>query len=159
MIAIACDHSALALKKEVMAFLDENGYAYHDFGTYTEESCDYPYYAALAGRAVVSGAYEVGIVLCGTGIGVSIAANKIEGVRCALCGDTYSAAMARAHNNANMLALGARVIGAELAKVIVETFLTTTFLGGRHARRVDMINALDARVPGALASDPSSQKK
>ena len=111
MIAIACDHGAVELKKELEAMLDEMGLAYQDFGTDSSVSVDYPVYAEKAARAVTSGACDKGILLCGTGLGMSLAANKVRGIRCALCGDCYSAEMARRHNYANMLALGARVIG------------------------------------------------
>ena len=143
MIAIACDHGAVELKKEIEAMLDEMGLAYQDFGTDSSASVDYPVYAEKAARAVTSGACDKGILLCGTGLGMSLAANKVRGIRCALCGDCYSAEMSRRHNNANMLALGARVIGPELAKKITQIFLTTDFEGGRHARRVGMIDTLD----------------
>lgn len=143
MIAIACDHGAVELKKEIKAYLDSLGFSYKDFGTDTEASVDYPVYAEKAARAVVSGECECGIVMCGTGIGMSLAANKVKGIRCAVCGDCYSARMSRAHNNANMLSMGARVIGSELAKLIVHEFLTTPFEGGRHERRVSMITALE----------------
>ena len=143
MIAIACDHGAVALKKELEEMLDSMGLAYQDFGTDSSASVDYPVYAEKAARAVTSGACDNGILLCGTGLGMSLAANKVRGIRCALCGDCYSAEMARRHNNANMLALGARVIGPELAKKITQIFLTTEFEGGRHARRVGMIDTLD----------------
>ena len=143
MIAIACDHSALEMKQEIEALLDSRGLEYKDFGTYTAESCHYPVFGARAARAVASGECDRGIVICGTGIGMSLAANKVPGIRCALCGDPYSAKMTRAHNNANMLALGARVIGVELAKMIVEAFLDTPFEGGRHQTRIDMITALE----------------
>ena len=143
MIAIACDHSALELKQEIEALLDSRGLEYKDFGTYTAESCHYPVFGARAARAVASGECDRGIVICGTGIGMSLAANKVPGIRCALCGDPYSAKMTRAHNNANMLALGARVIGVELAKMIVEAFLDTPFEGVRHQTRIDMITALE----------------
>ena len=143
MIAIACDHGAVELKKEIEAMLDELGLTYQDFGTDSHASVDYPVYAEKAARAVTSGACDRGILLCGTGLGMSLAANKVRGIRCALCGDCYSAEMARRHNNANMLALGARVIGPELAKKITQIFLTTDFEGGRHARRVGMIDTLD----------------
>ena len=143
MIAIACDHGAVELKKELEAMLDEMGLAYQDLGTDSSASVDYPVYAEKAARAVTSGACDKGILLCGTGLGMSLAANKVHGIRCALCGDCYSAEMARRHNNANMLALGARVIGPELAKKITRIFLTTEFEGGRHARRVGMIDTLD----------------
>ena len=143
MIAIACDHGAVALKKEIEQMLDGMGLAYQDFGTDSSASVDYPVYAEKAARAVTSGECDRGILLCGTGLGMSLAANKVRGIRCALCGDCFSAEMSRRHNNANMLALGARVIGPELAKMITRIFLTTEFEGGRHARRVGMIDTLD----------------
>ncbi|MBR5524393.1 MAG: ribose 5-phosphate isomerase B [Clostridia bacterium] len=143
MIALACDHSAVELKEEVKKLLDSRGLAYEDFGTNTTDSCHYPIYGARAAKAVASGRCELGIVICGTGIGISLAANKIKGIRCALCGDTFSARMTRIHNNANMLALGARVIGVELAKEIVNAFLDAEFEGGRHQVRVDMLTALE----------------
>lgn len=143
MIAIACDHSALEMKKEIEALLDSRGLSYRDFGTNSTESCHYPIFGARAAHAVADGECDLGIVICGTGIGMSLAANKVHGIRCALCGDPYSAKMTRAHNNANMLALGARVIGPELAKMIVETFLDTPFEGGRHQTRIDMIAAIE----------------
>ena len=143
MIAIGCDHGGYALKQEVMRHLDELGLAYKDFGTYSEESCDYPVYGEAVARAVAGGECERGILICGTGIGMSLAANKIPGIRCALLSDCFSAEMCRAHNNANMCALGGRVTGPELAKRMVDLFLTTEFLGGRHADRVNMISALE----------------
>lgn len=145
MIAIGSDHGGYALKQEVMAYLDEKGLPYKDFGTYTEDSCDYPIYGEAVGRAVASGEYDRGIVICGTGIGISIAANKVKGVRAALCGDCFSAEMTRRHNDANILALGARVLGSGLALKIVETFLNTGFDGGRHARRVDLLRDIESR--------------
>ena len=143
MLAIASDHGGFALKQEIMAHLKETGVAYADLGTYSEESVDYPVYAAKLGKAVAAGEYERGILICGTGIGISIAANKIDGIRCALCSDCYSAEMCRRHNNANVLAMGGRTLGAELAKKIVDTYLQTEFEGGRHERRVNMIMALE----------------
>jgi ribose 5-phosphate isomerase B len=143
MIAIACDHGALALKEHLKAYLEGKGIPCQDFGTHTPDSCDYPDFAVPAARAVASGACEKGIVLCTTGIGVSIAANKVKGVRCALCHEPYSAEMTRRHNDANVLAMGAGVTGANLAERIVDAFLTTEFEGGRHQRRVDKINALE----------------
>lgn len=143
MLAIASDHGGFALKQEIMAHLQETGVAYADLGTYSEESVDYPVYAAKLGKAVAAGEYERGILICGTGIGISIAANKIDGIRCALCSDCYSAEMCRRHNNANVLAMGGRTLGAELAKKIVDTYLHTEFEGGRHERRVNMIMALE----------------
>ncbi len=143
MIAIACDHAALEMKKEIEALLTARGLEYKDFGTYTTDSCHYPVYGAQAARAVAAGECDRGIVICGTGIGMSLAANKVKGIRCALCSDPYSARMTRAHNDANMLALGARVIGIELAKMIVEAWLDTPFEGGRHQTRVDMLTAIE----------------
>lgn len=144
MIAIANDHSALDMKKEIIALLDEMQIPYKDFGTYTTESCHYPIFAARAAKAVVSGECEKGILLCGTGIGIGLAANKIKGIRCATCSEPYSAELTRRHNNANMLAMGARVIGPELAKLIARTFLTTEFeAGGRHSERVAMLEKLE----------------
>lgn len=143
MIALACDHGGFELMREVKSYLSINAYAYKDFGTYTAESCDYPEMAVLAARAVSAGECDRGIVICTTGIGVSIAANKIPGVRAALCTDSYMAEMTRRHNDANVLALGAKVTGSGLALKIVEVFLSTDFEGGRHSRRVNMLNGLD----------------
>lgn len=143
MYAIGSDHGGYALKQEIMKHLSERGIAYRDYGTYSDESCDYPDYGKAVGRAVASGECERGIVVCGTGIGISIAANKVRGVRCALCGDCFSAQMAREHNDANVLALGARVLGAGLALKIVDTFLDSSFAGGRHERRVAKLMAIE----------------
>lgn len=143
MYAIGSDHGGYALKQEIMKHLSERGIAYRDYGTYSDESCDYPDYGEAVGRAVASGECERGIVVCGTGIGISIAANKVRGVRCALCGDCFSAQMAREHNDANVLALGARVLGAGLALKIVDTFLDSSFAGGRHERRVAKLMAIE----------------
>ncbi len=143
MIAIACDHAAVELKKDIEAMLNEMGEEYLDFGTHTTDSCHYPIFAARAAKAVADGTCEKGIVICGTGIGVSIAANKVHGIRCALCSEPLSAELTRRHNNANMLAIGARVTGAELAKSIVTTFLNTPFDGGRHQQRIDLITKLE----------------
>ena len=142
-IVIGCDHGALALKESVKKVLAELGMEIDDVGTYTEDSVDYPDVAEQVCGKVVSGEAERGIVLCGTGIGISIAANKIRGIRCALCGDVFSARMARAHNNANVLALGGRVLGPGLAGEIVRAFFTQEFEGGRHERRVGKIMALE----------------
>ena len=142
-IAIGCDHGALALKENVKKVLAELGAEISDLGTFTEESVDYPDIAEKVCAEVTSGRAEHGVVLCGTGIGISIAANKIRGIRCALCSEAYSARMARAHNDANVLALGGRVLGPELAGDVVRTFFTQDFEGGRHARRVGKIMALE----------------
>ena len=143
-IAIGCDHGALALKNKMVEHLKNKGYEVADFGTYTLDSCDYPDFAAAAARAVASGECEKGIVLCTTGIGVSIAANKIKGIRCALLSDIMSARLTREHNDTNMMALGAAVVGEMLALEIADTWLGTQFSGGeRHQRRVDKVMALE----------------
>ena len=140
MIAIGCDHGGFALKQELMAHLRARGLEYEDFGTYTEESCDYPDYARAVALAVAEGRCQRGILICGTGIGVSITANKVRGIRCALCGDCFSAEATRQHNDANVLALGARVTGPGLALRIADTFLDTPFSGdARHVRRISKI--------------------
>ena len=146
MYAIGSDHGGYALKQEIMKHLTERGIEYRDYGTFSTDSCDYPDYGEAVGRAVASGECERGIAVCGTGIGISIAANKVHGVRCALCGDCFSAQMAREHNDANVLALGARVLGPGLALKIVDTFLDAEFQGGRHARRVAKITALEDKA-------------
>ena len=140
MIAIGSDHGGFELKKEVMAHLDARGLEYKDFGTYSDASCDYPVYGKAVAKAVASGECERGIIICGTGIGISIAANKVHGIRAALCGDCFSAEATRQHNDANVLALGARVVGPGLALKIVDTFLDPPFSNGeRHIRRIEMI--------------------
>lgn len=145
MIAIASDHGGFTLKQELMAQLTKDGIAFEDLGTYTEESCDYPAYAEKLCRGVAAGTYEKGILVCGTGIGMSMTANKIRGIRCALCSDCFSAEMTRRHNDANVLALGGRVLGTELARRIMSIFLATPFDGGRHQRRIDQMMALEER--------------
>ncbi len=139
MIAIGSDHGGYGLKQEVMRHLEARGLEYKDLGCYSEESCDYPIYGKAVAQAVASGECEKGIVICGTGVGISISANKVPGIRAALCGDCFTAEMTRRHNDSNVLAMGARVIGPGLALKIVDLFLDTPFDGGRHARRVSMI--------------------
>ena len=140
MIAIGSDHGGFALKQALMAHLDRRGLAYKDYGTYSEDSCDYPQYAKAVANAVVSGECERGILICGTGIGVSITANKIPGIRAALCGDCFSAEATRLHNDANILCMGARVVGEGLAVKITDTFLDTPFSKDpRHIRRISQI--------------------
>ena len=146
MIALACDHGAYALKEKVKAYLLEQGHRVEDLGTHSAESCDYADFGAAAARAVASGVCERGIVLCTSGIGISIAANKIRGVRCALCTDVLMAELTRKHNDANMLALGAGITGDLLSLRIVEAWLNTAFEGGRHQRRVDQITALEKEL-------------
>ena len=142
-IAIACDHGALALKNAVIDHLTKKGYEMVNFGTDTLDSCDYPDFAGPAAKAVASGECEKGIVLCTTGIGVSITANKVKGIRCALLSDVMSARMTREHNDTNMMAIGAGVVGQLLALEIVDTWLNTEFTGGRHQRRIDKMMALE----------------
>lgn len=140
MIAIACDHGGFDLKQQVMEHLKEKGLEYKDFGCYDHKSCDYPDFARPAAEAVADGECEKGIVICTTGIGVSITANKVRGIRCALCADPLSAKMTRLHNDANMLAMGAGMIGGNLAMEITDVFLDTQFSGEeRHARRISKI--------------------
>lgn len=140
MIAIGCDHGGYDLKKEIIAYLKENNIAFKDFGCDSTDSVDYPEYAKAVGAAVVSGECEKGILICGTGIGISIAANKIPGVRCALCHDVFSAEATRLHNDANIIAMGGRVIGPGHAIKVVDTFLSTPFSNDeRHIRRINKI--------------------
>lgn len=142
-IAVGCDHGGLILKNLAKDVLQKQGFEVIDMGTYTTDSVDYPDFAAKVAQAVVSGEVERGILVCGTGIGISIAANKVKGIRAALCHDVFSAAMSREHNNANILCLGERVIGPGLAELIIKTWLQTEFQGGRHACRVDKIMSLE----------------
>ena len=143
-ISIGCDHGALALKNKMVAHLTKQGYDVKDCGTYTADSCDYPDFAAAAAKAVASGECERGIVLCTTGIGVSIAANKVKGIRCALLSDVMSARLTREHNDTNMMAIGAGVVGEMLALEILDTWLDTEFSHNeRHQRRIDKVMALE----------------
>lgn len=143
MLAIGSDHGGFELKKHIMKHLEERGIDYADFGCYDESSVDYPDIAKAVGEAVVSGKCENGILICGTGIGISIAANKVKGVRAALCSDVYSAKMTKQHNNSNIICMGGRVIGRELAFMIVDAWLDTEFEGGRHQNRIDKIHAME----------------
>ena len=142
MISIAADHGGFALKEHIKAYLAAKGITCQDFGTDSTESCDYPAFGKAAAQAVASGQCQWGIVICTTGIGISIAANKVKGIRCAHCTDSLSAEMTRRHNDANVLALGAGITGPNLAKRIVEVFLNTEFEGGRHARRVGQLDSI-----------------
>ena len=143
-IAIACDHGALALKNKMVAHLEKKGYEVADFGTHTLDSCDYPDFAAPAAKAVAAGECEKGVVLCTTGIGVSITANKVDGIRCALLSDVMSARLTREHNDTNMMAIGAGVVGEMLALEILDTWLGTEFSHNeRHPRRIDKVMALE----------------
>ena len=143
-IAIGCDHGALDMKNKVVAYLQKKGFEVLDFGTHTKDSCDYPDFCGAAAKAVAAGECEKGIVLCTTGIGASIVANKVDGVRCALLHETWSAKMTRLHNDTNVMALGAGVVGENLALEIVDTWLGTEFSGDeRHQRRIDKVMALE----------------
>ncbi len=143
MIELACDHGALELQAAIKAHMAQTGLACKDLGTYSKDSCDYPVFGKAAAEAVAVGRCDRGVIVCTTGIGISITANKVKGIRCALCSDSLSAEMTRRHNDANMLALGAGFTGPNLAERIVEVFLNTEFEGGRHARRVDMIKEME----------------
>ena len=142
-ISLACDHGALALKRAVRAHLEDLGHEVVDFGTDSPDSCDYSDFGILAARAVASGECERGVVLCTTGIGMCMTANKVKGIRCALLSDLMSARLTRQHNDANMIAMGAAVLGEKLALEILDVFLTTEFQGGRHQRRIDKFMALE----------------
>ena len=144
-IALGSDHGGLSLKKEIIKHLKIKNIELMDFGTHTEDSCDYPDYALKVAEEVVAGNFELGILICGTGIGVSICANKVPGIRAALCGDTFSAHATREHNNANILTLGERTIGTGLAIDIVDTFINAKFLGERHQRRIDKITEIEKK--------------
>ena len=143
-ISMGCDHGGYPLKEFLKSWLEEQGHTVVDCGTHSTDSCDYPDFGAAAAREVAEGRCERGIVICTTGIGISIAANKVKGIRCALCSDPLSAEMTRRHNDANMLAMGAGMIGKNMAQRITEVFLATGFEGGRHQRRVERISALEA---------------
>lgn len=142
-IGIGSDHGGYELKEHIVDYLKEENIEYIDYGTHSMESVDYPDYGRKVGEAIVDGEVDRGILICGTGIGISLAANKVKGIRCALCSDTYSARMSREHNNANALAFGGRVLGRDLAIEIVRVWLESEFEGGRHQRRVDKISEIE----------------
>ena len=144
-IAIGNDHAATALKFEIMEYVKGLGHEVVNFGTDTNDSCDYPMFGEKVGRAVVAGEADCGILICGTGVGISIAANKVNGVRAAVCSDSTTARLVKEHNNANILAFGARIVGSELAKDMVKAYLEAEFLGDRHQRRVDMFAEIEKR--------------
>ena len=144
-ISVACDHGGFNLKNTVVEYLKENGYEYVDYGTNSTDSCDYPDFALLAAEAVSSGECDRGILICSTGVGVSIVANKVKGVRCAHCNDVNCAELTRLHNDANVIAMGGKFVSAGDALKIVNAFLTTDFEGGRHQRRVDKITAVEKK--------------
>ncbi|WP_026782815.1 ribose 5-phosphate isomerase B [Pleomorphomonas koreensis] len=143
-IVITSDHTAIDLRRAVVAHLEARGCVVEDVGPVTTESTDYPKWGEKAARVVLAGGADLGIAICGTGFGISLAANKLAGIRCVVCSEPYTAKLSRQHNNANMLAFGARVVGQDLALMIVDTFLDAEFEGGRHARRVGMISELEA---------------
>lgn len=144
-IGIANDHTGIEMKQAITALLEEKGHEVVNFGTDKNESCDYPIYGEKVGRAVASGEVDRGILICGTGLGISLAANKVHGVRAAVCSEPCTARLSRQHNDANVLAFGARIVGLEMAKMIVETWMDAEFEGGRHKRRVDMIMDIENR--------------
>ena len=141
-IVIGSDHTALALKKAVTAHLTGKGHEVSDIGAYTAESCNYPVYGEKAAREVASGKADLGVLICGTGVGISLAANKVCGIRAVVCSEPYTAKLSREHNNTNILALGARVVGEELAKMIIDCWLEASFEGGRHQVRLDMLSEI-----------------
>ena len=143
MIAIGCDHGGINIKNAVIEYMKENGIEYKDFGCYTTESVDYPVYAYQVAKTVADGEAELGIICCGTGIGVSMAANKVKGIRAAVCTDEFCAEMTRRHNNANIMCMGGRVIDEEKAVKLASIFLSTPFEGGRHEKRVNMITEIE----------------
>lgn len=143
MIGIGCDHAAIEMKDEIAAYIRELGYEVKDFGAFAGEKVHYPVYGQKVALAVASGECEKGVLICGSGVGIGIAANKVKGIRCVTCSEPYSAMMSREHNNANMLSFGARVIGIEVAKLITKTWLQTEYDGGRHQVRVDMIAEIE----------------
>ncbi len=155
MIALASDHVGITLKRTIMALLDEKGLSYRDYGCFDTERTDYPRYGYAAARAVADGECDRGVICCGTGVGISLAANKVHGIRCVVCSEPYSAKLSRQHNDTNMLALGSRVVGEELAKMIVSEWLDTPFEGGRHQRRVEMLSEIETtqRLDGATGKE------
>ena len=142
-IAMGNDHTAIEMKEAVKAHLEEQGYEVQDLGTNSSESCDYPVYGEKVGRAVASGEADLGITICGTGVGISLAANKVKGIRACVCSEPYTARLSRMHNNSNVLAFGARVVGIEMAKMITDEWLNAKYEGGRHQRRVDMLTEIE----------------
>ena len=142
-IAIGNDHTAVKMKKHIKKYVEEKGYEVVNFGTDTNESCDYPRFGKAVADAIVKGECDLGILICGTGIGISLAANKVKGIRAAVCSEPYSARLTRQHNNANIIAFGARVVDIETAEKIVDEFLDAEFEGGRHQNRIDLITAIE----------------
>ena len=144
-LGIGCDHAAFDMKEEIKEYLESLGHEVIDYGTHGKERCNYPEYGEAVGRAVASGEVEGGVLICGTGLGISISANKVKGVRAAVCSEPVSAKLAKEHNHANIIAFGARIVGIEVAKAIVDAWLNATCLEGRHSMRVDMISDIESR--------------
>lgn len=144
-IAVGSDHVGLELKGRLLQHLDEKGIEYHDFGTYTTDRTDYPVYGEAVANAVAGGEYDRGLLLCGTGVGISLSANKVPGIRAVVCSEPYSALLSRQHNDTNVLAMGSRVVGSDLALMILDAWLDGQFEGGRHQRRVEMIAEIERR--------------
>lgn len=142
-IAIASDHTGIELKSEIIKYLVELGYTVDDFGTNSKESTDYPIYGKKVAEEIAKGKYDGGVLICGTGIGISLAANKVKGIRAAVCSEPYSAKLSKQHNNSNIIAFGARVVGIDLAKMIVKEWIEAKFEGGRHAKRIDLISKIE----------------
>lgn len=142
-LAIGCDHVGYELKAGLLKHLEEKGIEYHDFGTYTTDRTDYPIYAKAVAQAVASGEYDGGLLICGTGVGISVAANKLRGIRAVVCSEPYSALLSRQHNNSNILAMGSRVVGLDLALMILDAWLSGEYEGGRHQGRIDMISEME----------------
>lgn len=142
-IAIGNDHAAVEMKQEIKAYLEEKGHEVVNFGTDENQSCDYPKYGQIVGEAVAEGKVDCGVLICGTGVGISIAANKVRGVRAAVCSEPTTARLVKEHNNANIIAFGARIVGMETAKAIVDAYLEAEFLGERHQKRVDLIHEIE----------------
>ena len=142
-IAIGNDHVAVSLKNHIKRYIEAKGHEVVDFGTYTEERCDYPVYGKAVAKAVACGECDRGVLICGTGIGISLAANKVKGIRAAVCSEPYSARLTRQHNDANIIAFGARVVGQSVAEMIVDEFLDGVYEGGRHQARIDMISEIE----------------
>ena len=142
-IAIGSDHVGIDMKKEIVNYLSELGYEVNDFGAYTSERTDYPIYGKKVADGVASGQYDAGVLICGTGIGISISANKVKGIRAAVCSEPYSAKLSKEHNNSNIIAFGSRVVGVDLAKMIVKEWLDAKYEGGRHSNRINMISKIE----------------
>lgn len=145
-IAMGNDHAAVELKQEIKRYLEEKGHEILDLGVHSTKSCNYPEYGEAVGRAVTQGKADCGILICGTGVGISIAANKVDGVRAAVCSEPVTARLVKEHNNANIIAFGARIVGTETAKAIVDAYLGAEFQGGRHQTRIDMIHEIEKRA-------------